>query len=210
MSISQCLIRREWSGKTHVVEQLRVLATVSQAVIHDRARARRLARNRDTARIAAKLGNMLLHPFQRKPLIQQAGVQRAIGLDLGRREIPEGAEPVLDLDRDEPVVIRIQPDRRVIRRTEHIPPAAVDPDEHGQVRRVAPGVHVQVQAVLVAEPRVEAVDLGRAKGARLRAERRRLDGGDRLLVSVILRLHWLRSLPAEVAHGRGCIADAVM
>src|SRR4029079_16437793 len=63
-------------------------------------RSRRLAKDRDAVRIAAKRGDVSLHPFERGNLIERAviarGMIRGFSRERGMREVPKGAEPIVD------------------------------------------------------------------------------------------------------------------
>ena len=99
---------------TCITEEIRLCPAVCHRQIHDRTSSRRLAAHSNTGRVATKLGNMFLDPFEGKSLVQEAHIQLAMTLDVRGRKIAECAKPVLDLDGDEAVVVRIHQDTWVI------------------------------------------------------------------------------------------------
>lgn len=64
---------------THIGEQRRALGTtIGQIMKHDRATASRYSKDRNSPWVASKLLNMILHPSQRKLLIQQSQINNPI------------------------------------------------------------------------------------------------------------------------------------
>ncbi len=159
--------------------------------------ARRLARDRDPARVAAEGGDVALHPPQRGHLVEQAviavGGQRR-GAEAGHVQEAEHAEPVVEGHHDD--VVGVHDQRAVMLVTGPVDqPAAVDHDEHRKPAAMSVGgrEHVEEQAVLGVLPGAIAAGQLRAAVA--------VGGG---AADAVPRLGRLRRLPAQRSdRGRG-------
>lgn len=92
---------------SHVAEKVSLLAAISQSMKHDRSSSRGLAPDGHTARVAAEFRDMFLNPLQSTSLVQEAGIQLTIGLDVFRCQEAECAEPVLNLNGDEIIIVGV-------------------------------------------------------------------------------------------------------
>ena len=72
---------------------------------HSGASTNRLVRDGDSARVATKLGHVLMHPLKGKSLIEESGVRDTPLVDLIRGEPAECAEAVLNNNGDEAIAI---------------------------------------------------------------------------------------------------------
>jgi hypothetical protein len=115
-------------------------------------RACGLAVDRDVARIAAERGDVALDPRQRRALVEEPdgrqGLAPLLSGERALRQEAERAEPVVDRH-DDRVRAPRQPGtvEQLVAAAAAIERAAVDPDQHRQVRP-ARRPHVEVQAIL--------------------------------------------------------------
>jgi hypothetical protein len=176
----------------------------------DVERSGRLAEHRDVAGVAAEPGDVVADPLERHLLILQALVAGpALGDEVGVAEEPEQAEPVVERDHDDAVVLGEelagveQPDveerHRLLGRAVDVA-AAVDPHHHRRVPgRGRRRPHVEVQAVLVVAREVLQRRVGELRAAL--AER----GG---VARRRPRRRLLGRLPAQIADRRLRVRDA--
>lgn len=75
--------------------------------------------------------DVILHPLQRKRLIQDARVDNTIPEDLIRRQKSKSAQSVLDRHADEAVVVVVDDVGKVGLPASRTVTTAVDPDIHG-------------------------------------------------------------------------------
>lgn len=79
-------------------------------MVHNGTGARRFPRDGHTGRVPAELSDVLLHPLEGEPLVEEAHVELAASrLHASRGQEPESPQPVLDLDGDERVVVGADP-----------------------------------------------------------------------------------------------------
>lgn len=173
--------------------------TLRQRTIHHVKRARRaggLTTHSDLVGIPAKVGDVVMDPFQGELLVQNAVVPRAVvpgfRRKVGMSKEAEDAQAVVDRDDDDVLAGQA---RTVVRHDisgSALETTAIDPDVHRQLLRleisgvvVGGGPDVQVQAVLArhvlaggkdADRRVRLRALG-AEGGRVEHPRPRLGCG---------------------------------
>ena len=135
-----------------------------------------MSANRDVVLVAAKAGDVALHPSQHGLLVQSAVIGKimALRIQCGMREKAEKAEAIIDGD-DDGVALRRQfaPIVAVACAVEIA--AAVDPDDHRKLCSAINlrGVDIQVQTIFIGVwrpgKRAERRDLQalRTKGLRL-------------------------------------------
>jgi hypothetical protein len=93
--VLMCLHVHGWFKGTHILEQSRPKRSIQRkGMKQNRPAPSRLARDSNSVRIAAELGNVLLHPPQRKVLVQQTGVEDPPRLDFRRCQEPKRTELV--------------------------------------------------------------------------------------------------------------------
>ncbi len=166
----------------------------------DRCRAGRLAEDGDAVRIAAEGRDILLHPLQRRDLVEDAlvAVDLALGGQFGMREEAEDAQTIVQRHHDDAVTRHVHAViERLLGRTAVIA-AAMDP--YHDRKRLALGLRrrpdVEVEAVFA----FGEGDPGRRLPAGLRESRRRAHARP--------RHDRLRRAPAQIADRRRGIGDA--
>jgi hypothetical protein len=87
-------------------------------VQHYRTCTSRFAADGDSGRVAAKLADVLLHPFQGESLVEKTGVGSALVADLGGRKETKCAQTVLNFHRDESVVVGVHQRAGIIQSAE--------------------------------------------------------------------------------------------
>ena len=156
-----------------------------------------------------------MDPLERGDLVHHAVVAglALLGRQFGMGQEAEGAQAVVDGDEDDaPLRPFVSVHGHFVAVAVH-ESAAVDPEGDGKAGfRLADGLcggpYVQVQAVLAGLRRSFPVELVAVEGAG-RVAGLPGDGTERVAgADSFPRRHWLRGLPAEVAHGRGGIRDA--
>ena len=160
-------------------------------------------------RVAAECRDVVLHPLQRRDLIVQPLVARsAVGGFRAERRVGEEAEQtqaVVDGHQHHAVPRQLLTIVEGCARRAHDEAAAVDPHHHWApfvgLARASP--HVEIEAVFVLWHRLAAVEA--LDGGRMRARRRLLRGVPLAFPSG--RRH--RRLPAQVAHWRRSVGDAL-
>ena len=110
---------------------------------HDAPSASTLPNNRHLVGVATKLVNILLHPQQRKPLIQQPSIRHAILLQRRPSQEPKRSQAVINRHKHN-LVVRAPQQAEWRGRAAVIlalvaarKPTTVDPDEHWSARLLA-------------------------------------------------------------------------
>ena len=134
----------------------------------DRHAARRLAEQSHVVSIAAKCGNVLLHPLQRRDLIQVAVVAQqsvwTLARESGMGEETEASEPVVEADKDHSAARKL---RTIVdgRRTAAVDkPASMNPDHYRQrmTGTVGRRPHVEHQATACSRAHTETLSESRS------------------------------------------------
>ena len=182
--------------------------------VEDADGAGRLAEDGDVLGVAAEGGDVLLHPLERRDLIEEAVVAHESVGRLSRQggvgQEAQRAQPVVDGDYHHTLLRQLGPVVDGHGARPRLEAAAMDPEHHGQggrsiilsLHRRRGRPHVQIEAILA------GLTYGQIEGLSLRwlrAGRAESDAG----ALVGPRRHGLRRLPAQVAHRRGRVGDAL-